>query len=174
MTAAMKNNQTHEERFLDDFGLDNRRHINRLLKKDYFSTVKRMDGEGDDHYELKCNVIDYIKLNFKHKDLYVFNELEQLYNPFICEYNRSIERFKQFTLDICVIYFSHNRKFNILDIEIDGENHYKQKQMIKDEVRDVLMKDRYHVHTERIDVSDPVYKHFIAYLCNNTGLTPGC
>lgn len=175
MEMITKNNNTKQEQFLDDFGLDNRRGIDRLLKKDpaYFSTVKRMDGEGNDHYKLKCDVIDYIKLNFKHRNLYVFNELEQLYNPFVSEYNKSIERFKQYQLDICVIYFNHNRKFHILDIEIDGENHYKQKQMIKDGVRDVLLNDRYEVHTERIDVNDPVFKHFIDYLCNNTGLTPG-
>jgi hypothetical protein len=172
-----KNNNTKQEQFLDDFGLNNRRSVDRLLKKDpnYFSTVERMDGEGNDHYNLKHEVIDHIKKWFgSYKNLYVFNELEQLYNPFISEYNKSIERFKQYQLDICVIYFNHNRKFRILDIEIDGKNHYKPNQMIKDGVRDVLLKDRYDVHTERIDVGDPVFKHFMYYLCNNIGLTPDC
>lgn len=169
--------QYPSEQFLDDFGLDNRQNIDRIIKKDpnYFSYIKRGDGEGEDHYNLKCNVIAFIKNKFGCvKYLYIFNELKQLYNPFVSEYSKSIEQFKLFQLDICVIYFNHNRKFSILDIEIDGENHYKPKQMEKDKVRDLLLESRYGVHTERVDVSDPNFKHFTNYLYNKIGLTPDC
>jgi hypothetical protein len=169
--------QYPSEQFLDDFGLDNRHNIDKLIKKNpnYFSVVKRGDGEGEAHYLLKSTVIHYIKKKFGCvKYLYVFNELQQLYNPFVSEYDKSKEQFKKFTLDICVIYFNHHRKFTILDIEIDGKDHYKNKQMQKDKVRDILLESRYSVHTERIDVSDPVFKHITDYLCSKIGLTPDC
>lgn len=168
--------QYPQEQFLDDFGLDNRRNIDKIIKKDpsYFSTVKRGDGEGEAHYLLKSTIIHFIKKKFGCEKLYVFNELEQLYNPFVSEYSKSIEQFKRYTLDICVVYFNHHRKFTILDIEVDGENHYKPKQMEKDKVRDLLLKSRYNIHTERVDVSDPVFKHFSDYLCSKIETKPGC
>ncbi len=169
--------QYPSEQFLDDFGLDNRQNIDKVLKKDpnLFSKIKIGDGEGLDHYELKANVVEYLLKRFGCvKYLYVFNELEQLYNPFVSEYSKSTEQFKKFTLDVCVIWFNHPRKFTILDIEIDNENHYKPKQMQKDKVRDILLESRYGVHTERVDVSDPVFKHFTDYLCSKIGSIPDC
>jgi hypothetical protein len=158
--------------FLEDFDLHNKRAIDRIVKKNpwFYSHVKMSNGEQAAHYRIKCEMLELLNEKFgNHKDFFVANELEQKYNPFISELDKSTEYYKYYTLDICVIFFSDPRNPLILDIEIDGENHYRKKQMEKDRVRDALLKERYGVHTERIDVSDPVFHHAINYLCSRIG-----
>ena len=162
---------TPEQLFLEDFDLHNLQTIKRTIKKNRAAYgIKMDDGEGPDHYDLKEDI--YWMLDRKYRNdtkFFITTELKQVYNPFVSELDKSTEYYKFFKLDICVIYFDKPRKPMILDVEIDGENHYKKKQMDKDKVRDGLLKMRYNVDTERIDVSDPDFQHVTAYLHNRIG-----
>ena len=162
-----------EKMFLDDFGLSNQKKIDYMIRRNpnLYSTVKRDAGEAFDHYDVKCNVVDHIWKTFVGcEKLYVFTELEQLYNPFVSELDASKSHFKHYKLDVCVIvFFAKPRPPFIMDIEIDGKNHYKPLQMEKDELRDALLKSRYNLTTERVDVSDPVFDYFTACLHSKTG-----
>jgi hypothetical protein len=158
--------------FLYDFDLLNRKHIDHIIRTNpwYFSHIKMSDGEMDEHYGAKYHMIFLLKQKFGNRnDFYIFNELTQRRNPFITKLDDSNEYYKFYTLDICVIFFIKPRNPLIVDIEIDGENHYRKKQMQKDRVRDALLKDRYDVDTKRIDVSDPSYSKVINDLCSRIG-----
>jgi hypothetical protein len=155
--------------FLHDFELWNRQNIESIIKKDpwFYSHIKMSDGEMGAHYGVKFDMITLLNQKFGNRnDFYIFNELEQKHNPFVSELDKSTEYHKYYTLDICVIFFIKPRNPLIVDIEIDGENHYRKKQMQKDRVRDALLKERYDVDTQRIDVSDPSYSRVLNELCS--------
>lgn len=171
-----------QKRFLDDFGLANRRTIDYKIRMNprYYGDVKHDTGEKFDHYNVKCNAVEYVRKTYAAGnangggcgDLYIFTELQQLYNPFVSELNASRNLFRKYKLDVCVVVFDRIPKDTfILDIEIDGNNHYKPLQMEKDKLRDMLLKSRYDLHVERVDVSDPAagFKHITACLCSKTG-----
>lgn len=161
-----------EKLFLDDFGLSNQKKIDYSIRRNpaLYSTVKHDIGEEFKHYSVKCDVVRLVRSMYGGCDkFYVFTELKQLYNPFVSELDASKTLYKQYTLDVCVVFFSNPGKPFVLDIEVDGKNHYKPVQMEKDRLRDALLKSRYNLHTERVDAHDPVFKHFIAYLHSKTG-----
>lgn len=162
---------TPEQLFLEDFDLHSLQTINRIKKRKPFTyCLKSDDNEGPDHWNLKSSV--YLSIQDKYKDnpkFFITTELKQVYNPFISELDKSTEYYKFFKLDICVVYFDKPRKPMVLDVEIDGENHYKKKQMDKDKIRDGLLKMRYNVDTIRVDVSDPNLTHITTYLHNRIG-----
>ena len=122
-------------------------------------TYKSPNGsEGPKHYGLKQVVHDYIYDNYYLQNgckFLVTTELEQKNNPFYSYIDGKIPVF--FTMDICVIRESDRQVFNI---EIDGPEHYTRGGMMKAEIRDEWLLDRYGVLTYRIDQADdePNYK----------------
>ena len=122
-------------------------------------TYKSPNGsEGPKHYGLKQVVHDYIYDNYYLQNgckFLVTTELEQKNNPFYSYIDGKIPVF--FTMDICVIRESDCQVF---DIEIDGPEHYTRGGMMKAEIRDEWLLDRYGVLTYRIDQADdePNYK----------------
>lgn len=115
-------------------------------------------SEGPKHYGLKQLVHDYIYENYYLENeckFLVTTELEQKNSPFYSYMDGKIPVY--FTLDVCVIRESDHQVF---DIEIDGPEHYTKKGMMKADIRDEWLKDRYGVLTYRIDEADdePNYK----------------
>ena len=160
-----------EQLFLADFDLHNLRAIRRLEKKHpSLYGLKMDDNEGIDHWNRKIETYSFLEQRYSNNPkFFITTELQQEYNPFISELDASKEYYKYYRLDICVIFFNNPRQPVILDVEIDNKNHYKKRQMDKDLVRDELLKMRYNVHTERIDVDDPSLKHVIAFLHSRIG-----
>lgn len=116
-------------------------------------TYHNQDGpESDLHYSFKQKVHDYIYEDYYLSDgckFYVTSELEQVMNPF----NSYIDGEKKvfYTLDVCAIRQKDNQVF---DFEIDtGSEHYTQRGMMKADLRDRLLNNRYGIYTMRIDPS---------------------
>lgn len=121
-------------------------------------------NEGEKHYRLKSLVHDYIYENYYLENeckFMVTTELEQKNSPFYSYIDGKIPVF--FTMDICVIRDSDNQVF---DIEIDGPEHYTRGGMMKADIRDEWLKDRYGVLTYRIDSADdePNYKRIDKFI----------
>ena len=120
--------------------------------------------EGPKHSRLKGLVYAYIYENYYLENeckFLVTTELEQKSNPFYSYIDGKIPVF--FTMDICVIRDTDNQVF---DIEIDGPEHYTKGGMMKAEIRDEWLKDRYGVLTYRIDMADdePNYKRIDEFI----------
>lgn len=111
------------------------------------------DGsEGEDHFKLKTLIHDYIYENYYLENeckYLVTTELEQKINPFYSYIDGKIPVF--FTMDICII---RDNDYQVFDIEIDGPEHYSRGGMMKAEIRDEWLKDRYGVLTMRVDRND--------------------
>lgn len=115
-------------------------------------------SEGPKHYKLKSLVHGYIYENYYLENeckFLVTTELEQKNNPFFSYIDGKIPVF--FTLDVCVIRENDHQVF---DIEIDGPEHYTRRGLMKADIRDEWLKDRYGIITYRIDRNDeePNYK----------------
>ena len=111
-------------------------------------TFRSPEGnEGPKHYGLKQKVHDYIYDNFYlyYCKFFVTTELAQKNNPFFSYIDGKQPMF--YTLDICVI---REKDRQVFDIEIDGREHGR----LKDEIRDNWLKDRYGIETMRIDEND--------------------
>jgi hypothetical protein len=79
----------------------------------------------------------------------VTTELEQKGQCFYSYIDGKIPVF--FTLDICVIRESD---YQVFCIEVDGPEHYTRTGMMKAEIRDTWLYDRYGVLTHRVDKED--------------------
>lgn len=129
----------------------------KLTKKalDLFHTPVTYHGEteeGEDHYRLKSLVHDYIYENYYLENeckFLVTTELKQINNPFFSYIDGKIPVY--FTLDVCVI---RENDCQVFDIEIDGAEHRTRGGMMKADIRDEWLKDRYGMLTWRIDSSD--------------------
>ena len=102
-------------------------------------------NEGPKHYGLKQVVHDYIYDNYYLQNgckFLVTTELEQKENNFWSYIDGKKPVY--FTLDVCVIRDSDCQVF---DIEIDGPEHYTRGGMMKAEIRDEWLLDRYGVLT---------------------------
>lgn len=136
-------------------------------------TYKSPNGsEGPKHYGLKQMVHDYIYENYYLENgckFLVTTELEQKDNCFWSYIDGKKPVF--FTMDICVIRESDCQVF---DIEIDGPEHYTRGGLMKGEIRDEWLKDRYGVLTYRIDQADdePNYKQIDKFISKPTVLNP--
>lgn len=160
---------TKETDFLADFDLHSLQTIKRTLKKNPMAYCLKPDGgESLDHWNLKYNV--YYKIKNKYGDIpkfFITTEQKQEYNPFVITLDDKKEHYKFYRLDICVIYFDSPRHPMIMDIEIDSPYHFmSRKQINKDKLRDRLLSERYNVHVERVDLTDPDFNHFLTYLHN--------
>jgi hypothetical protein len=129
-------------------------------------------NEGTKHYGLKQMVHDYIYDNYYLGNgckFLVTTELEQKENPFWSYIDGKKPVF--FTLDICVIRESD---FQVFDIEIDGPEHYTRGGLMKGEIRDEWLLDRYGVLTYRIDQADdePNYKQIDKFISKPAVLNP--
>jgi hypothetical protein len=136
-------------------------------------TYKNPDGPEDSkHYGLKQVVHDYIYDNYYLQNgckFLVTTELKQKNNNFWSYIDGKQPVF--FTLDICVIRESDCQVF---DIEIDGPEHYSRGGMMKAEIRDTWLLDRYGVLTYRIDKADdePNYKKIDKFITSPTVQNP--
>ncbi len=175
MTGKKRKTSNFGNKFLIDFGL----HKGNTHFKDGFKpagyewiyskealerfhlpiTYKSPEGyEDSKHYGLKQVVHDYIYDNYYLQNgckFLVTTELKQKNNNFWSYIDGKQPVF--FTLDVCVIRESDCQVF---DIEIDGPEHYTRGGMMKAEIRDTWLLDRYGVLTYRIDKADdePNYK----------------
>jgi hypothetical protein len=128
-------------------------------------TYKNPNGsEGPKHYGLKQMVHDYIYENYYLNNgckFLVTTELEQKNNNFWSYIDGKKPVY--FTLDVCVIRESDCQVF---DIEIDGPEHYTRGGMMKADIRDTWLLDRYGVLTYRIDQADdePNYKQIDKFI----------
>ena len=121
-------------------------------------------NEGPKHFRLKSLVYSYIYENYYLENeckFLVTTELEQKNNPFYSYIDGKIPVF--FTMDVCVIRECDNQVF---DIEIDGPEHYTRGGMMKADIRDEWLLDRYGVLTYRIDAADnePNYKRIDEFI----------
>lgn len=129
-------------------------------------------SEGPKHYGLKQMVHDYIYENYYLENeckFLVTTELEQKENNFWSYIDGKKPVY--FTLDVCVIRDSDCQVF---DIEIDGPEHYTRGGMMKAEIRDEWLLDRYGVLTYRIDEADdePNYKQIDKFISQPAVLNP--
>lgn len=163
--------RTKEQCFLADFDLHSLQTIKRTQKRRLLAYgLKPDDDEGPDHWNMKYDAYWYAKNKYgNNPKFFITTELQQVYSPFVIKLDEKKQHYKHYKLDICVIYFDSPRHPMILDIEIDNGNHFRGKQMEKDRLRDRLLNERYGVHTERVDMSDPNFDHFTAYLHNRIG-----
>ena len=152
--------------FLYDFGLNNQRSIELDVKrgKRVYDTVHMDKGEGKTHFKVKTDFFNMIKEKYSHQKIFfITTELQQLYNPFYSElYDQDIK----YKLDICVVFFHKTRNPVVLDVEIDGKEHYTERGRWKAEVRDDWMKERYNVDTFRVDQFDPSPNKFMQDFCS--------
>lgn len=155
-----------DDSFLHDFGLHGAKkdytggHLTYIWKytqkaKDRFHlpiTYHNQNGpESDLHYSFKQKVHDHIYENYYLSTddckFYVTSELEQVRNPFNSYIDGEQKVF--YTLDVCAIRQKDNQVF---DFEIDtGTEHYTQRGMMKADLRDRLLNNRYGIYTMRID-----------------------
>lgn len=117
-------------------------------------TYRNQNGpESDVHYKFKQKIHDYIYEQYYLSEgckFYVTTELEQIMNPFPYVFDSEEKIF--YTLDVCAIREKDNQ---IFDFEIDkGKEHYTKMGIMRAEIRDRLLKDRYGVFTMRIDPNE--------------------
>ncbi len=109
-------------------------------------------SEDDNHFRTKMLIHDYIYDNYYMDNeckFMVTTELEQRNNCFYSYIDGKIPVF--FTLDICIIRESD---YQVFDIEVDGPEHRTRRGMMKAEIRDSWLFDRYGVLTYRVDKND--------------------
>jgi hypothetical protein len=168
-----------EKQFLFDFGLYNEKSIANNIKRkpDFYTQVKRYNGEGDKHYNCKKTIFqalyDYMKDDPK---FFICNELLQIDRPYLLEIFGSKKYY--YRLDVCCVCFTNPRKPLNIDIEVDGWEHFTKKGKIKGEIRDELMKDNYNSIIIRVDYDDwdlkkvmkRVLNEYLLYVitCNKT------
>jgi len=115
-------------------------------------TYMSQGEEGKKHYRLKQQAHDYVYENYylNNECLYfVTTELEQIDSPFKSYIDGEEKVF--YTMDVCVIRYSDNQVFNI---EIDGVDHLRRGNMMRDERRDLWLNSRYGILTHRIDYNE--------------------
>ena len=116
-------------------------------------TYMNAGKESPQHYKLKQQAHDYVYENYYMNECeckyFVTSELEQIESPFKSYIDGAEKVF--YTMDVCVIRFSDNQVF---DIEIDGVDHYTRGNLMRDERRDLWLKERYGILTHRIDYNE--------------------
>jgi hypothetical protein len=139
---------------------------NKALERFHLPTTNSNPNgnEGPKHFGLKKMVHDYIYDNYYLENgckYRVTTELEQKSNCFYSYIDGKIPVF--FTMDICVI---RDSDYQVFDIEIDGPEHYTRGGIMKAEIRDEWLLDRYGVLTYRIDLADdePNYKQIDKFI----------
>lgn len=168
-TKKKKTSDNFDNQFLIDFRLHPGEHPmdNGKIIRDYewiFSkkaaerfhtpvTYSNPHGPEDrKHYLLKTLVHDYIYDNYYLENecrFFVTSELEQKSNCFWSHLDGRIPVF--FTLDICII---REDDWQVFNVEIDGPEHYTRGGIMKADIRDTWLNDRYGVLTLRIDKND--------------------
>lgn len=169
-----------EKDFLFDFGIYNQKNIANNIKKnpEFYSEVKRYDGEGDIHFNCKKTIFDSLSDYMKDDpNFFICNELMQKDRPYELEVYGSHKILYRW--DICCICFTNPRKPLSIDIEIDGWEHFTKKGRVKGEIRDELMRENYNSDIIRVDYQDwdlkkvmkKVLNCYLLYVmkCNRTG-----
>ena len=124
----------------------------KALERFHAPVTYRDDHEDHNHYKLKSLIHDYIYENYYLENeckYYVTTELKQQNTTFYSYMGGKIPIF--YTLDICIIRDSDYQVFNI---EVDGPEHYSRGGLLKADIRDSCLLDRYGVLTLRIDKAD--------------------
>lgn len=130
-------------------------------------TYMELDGQEDGiHYGQKQKVHDYIYETYYLGDeckYYVTTELRQIHNPFPALLSSLMGEEKvRYKLDVCAIRLKDHQVF---DIEIDGNEHGTEKEMLKDAMRDKLLNYRYGIYTLRFYKYDEInYKKLDKFL----------
>jgi hypothetical protein len=145
--------------FLKDFKLSGNYNNNndwvynkKALERFHEPVTYTDDHEDHNHYKLKSLIHDYIYENYYLENeckYLVTTELKQQNTTFYSYMGGKIPIF--YTLDICVI---RDSDYQVFDIEVDGPEHYSRGGLLKADIRDSCLLDRYGVLTLRIDKAD--------------------
>lgn len=124
----------------------------KALERFHVPGTYRDINEDEKHFKLKSLVHDYIYENYYLENeckFFVTTELKQVNNCFWSYIDGKMPVY--FTLDVCVI---RENDCQVFAIEIDGPEHYTKTGMMKADIRDEWLKDRYGLLTWRIDKAD--------------------
>lgn len=98
--------------------------------------------EGDEHFSKKEQIFNWL---FDNTEFYVMTELQQVRTPF--KSFRTGEEIK-FRMDICAIRPSDSQ---VLNIEIDGKEHFTEIGKMQDRTRDNWLHQQYGIKVFRVN-----------------------